>query len=673
MSGAEDIVDVYQKKPKQTDSKGNKGQRKLQNQNKNNDSNMNKKDQLEKQEIIQKFYQNGNEQDSPSKCEVQNVEEQKLDFELKIPQIQQIFGEQFTKKQIKNALRDHNMNLDQTIDSLLSKNSNQNSQKSQSNDNSGKKLASKNNLSSDGQLNLYQTDSEDKSLKLSQNSSDKDSAYKIQQNQQKINEVKDLFQNLNDELVQEALEMHNGDVPQTIDYLLDEDNRKSLELCIQDHKQNIGAVGDQLEQIICDIVDEEQEDEFDLMMEIQNKENDIDDLNIEEDLYISNIKKSMSKEEQQDPQIQKILKESLFYAKQYEILSKFNSNQNSSSSHQKKQRDTQIELKKNRSQNYKLDLEYFKEQYIKENSKKAKNQFEINMSDFPSIVKQESGPQGNIIKQLNNQKKLEYNPNKNEWNQTVFQNEGISYFGQQLLEDLSSKFPHVSRDVLIDIFKDLNENSEATEQFLINQFGKSNIKREIIIKKKPIQKQNEEEDEEIDQDEILDQKIQNFQKKYGQKSFKEVREEIQNIYKYNKAYQFAERNCDTKAKFSLNKYFQDSRASLFDLQQYSKALCLREVRSQNPIQKIDLHGFYAEEALDVLKDQILYMIDLARSNQQSRLKISNNYIQLEIVTGRGSHSVGNVSVLKPRVIQFLKLAKYNYRAEEGKIMARIPY
>ncbi|KAL4468850.1 hypothetical protein ABPG72_008777 [Tetrahymena utriculariae] len=673
MSGEQGIVDVYVKKAKQPEHSGRKGQGKFQNQKKKSDSNFNQQEKLQKEEIIQKFNQNGKADDSPIKYEVQNIEEYKQDFKVKINQIQCVVCEQYTKKQIKNALRDHNMNLEQTVDSLLKKISQQNSNDSQASNSSGKKLASKNNISLDGYQNLESNDSEDKCLKLSQNSSDKDSSYKIQHYQQKINEVKELLPRLSDELVSEALEMHQGDVNQTIDYLLQEDNCKSLELCIQEHKQNIGVVGNHLEQIICDIIDEEQQDELDFMMEIQNKQNEIDDLNIEEDLYLSNIKKSMSKEEQQDPYIQKVLKESLFYAQQYKQYEKFSENKNSNPSCYKKQRDNQIQLQKSSSQNYQLDLEYFKEQLIKDNSKKNKNQYEINMSDFPAMIKQQSGPQGNIIKSLNNQKKLEYNPNKNEWNQTVFQNEGISYFGQQLLEDLSTKFPHVSRDVLIDVFKELNENSEATEQFLIQNFGKPDIRREIIIKKQPKQQNNDEEDEEIDQDDILDQRIQKFEKKYGQRSFKEVREEIQNIYKYNKAYQFAERNCDSKAKFNLNKYFSGSNVSLLELQDYSKALCLREVRSQDPIQKIDLHGFYAEEALDVLKDQVVYMIDLARQKYLSKLRISNNYIQLEIITGRGSHSIGNVSVLKPRVIQFLKLAKYNQKVDEGKIIAKIPF
>ncbi|KAL4431835.1 hypothetical protein ABPG74_015275 [Tetrahymena malaccensis] len=667
-------VVVYQKKEKKPEFSNRKGQGKHQNQSKNNDSNQKQQQELLNQQMIERFNQNEQQDNSPIKQEVQNIEEQKQDFEVKIKEIQEIVGDSHTKKQIKNALRENNMSLEQTIDSLLNKISSQKSKDSQASNSSGKKLPSKNSISSDGQPKFQFIDSDDKDLKLSQDSSDKDSPYKIQHYQQKINEVKEVVPHLSDEIVQEALELNNGDVKQTIEYLVSEDNCKSLELCIQEHKQNIGIVDNHLGQIIEDIIDEEQNDEFDLMMEIQKNQNEIDNLNIDEDLYISNIKKSMSKEEQQDPQIQNILKESLFYAKQYEIIRNCNQNKNSNANQQQQYRG--IQLKKNSSQNYKQNLEHFKQQFILndcKNSKNSKDKYEINMQDFPSIVKQQSGPQGNIIKNLNSQKKLEYNPNKNEWNQTIFQNEGISAFGQQLLEDLSTKFAHVNRDVLIDIFKDLSENYEATEQFLIQNFGKSNIKREIIIKTKPKQIDYDEEDEKIDQDDLLEQRIQNFQRKYGEIQFKEVREQIQNKYAYSKAYQFAERNSDAKAKFNLNKIFCNNQVSLSELQDYSKALCLREVRSQNPIQKIDLHGFYAEEALDVLKDQIIYMIDLARQKQLNKLKISNNYIQLEIVTGRGSHSKGNISVLKPKVIQFLKLARYNYKEEEGRVMAKIPY
>jgi len=38
-----------------------------------------------------------------------------------------------------------------------------------------------------------------------------------------------------------------------------------------------------------------------------------------------------------------------------------------------------------------------------------------------------------------------------------------------------------------------------------------------------------------------------------------------------------------------------------DMKEYSKALFLKELRKIKPMNKIDLHGFYKEEALEVLK------------------------------------------------------------------------
>lgn len=49
------------------------------------------------------------------------------------------------------------------------------------------------------------------------------------------------------------------------------------------------------------------------MMAIENDE--IEEFNVEEDLYLLNIKKSMSQEEQADPEIMRFLKVSAIFAK----------------------------------------------------------------------------------------------------------------------------------------------------------------------------------------------------------------------------------------------------------------------------------------------------------------------------------------------------------------------
>lgn len=87
----------------------------------------------------------------------------------------------------------------------------------------------------------------------------------------------------------------------------------------------------------------------------------------------------------------------------------------------------------------------------------------------------------------------------------------------------------------------------------------------------------------------------------------------------------------------MNRYFAEQNGGMTqqDMKEYSKALFLKELRKTKPMNKIDLHGFYKEEALEVLKTQIMYLKKIAREGKMNSLQINGRYITLEIITGKG--------------------------------------
>lgn len=62
---------------------------------------------------------------------------------------------------------------------------------------------------------------------------------------------------------------------------------------------------------------------------------------------------------------------------------------------------------------------------------------------------------------------------------------------------------------------------------------------------------------------------------------------------------------------------------------------------------LDLHGLYRGEAVQMLED---FLFD-------SRQK---GFTQVEIITGRGSHSLNGVPVLKNAVLSYLNIHSFSY-------------
>lgn len=80
--------------------------------------------------------------------------------------------------------------------------------------------------------------------------------------------------------------------------------------------------------------------------------------------------------------------------------------------------------------------------------------------------------------------------------------------------------------------------------------------------------------------------------------------------------------------------------------------------SGDSLSSIDLHGLRVQEALDILDEYIDRVGAHARMNGLANAK-------LEVITGRGVHSVRNIPILKPAVEKHLRAIGLRYSELEG--------
>lgn len=73
---------------------------------------------------------------------------------------------------------------------------------------------------------------------------------------------------------------------------------------------------------------------------------------------------------------------------------------------------------------------------------------------------------------------------------------------------------------------------------------------------------------------------------------------------------------------------------------------------------IDLHGLRVQEALDILDEYLDHAMASARMNGSQSAK-------LEVITGRGVHSVRNIPILKPAVEKHLRELGHRFSELEG--------
>lgn len=111
----------------------------------------------------------------------------------------------------------------------------------------------------------------------------------------------------------------------------------------------------------------------------------------------------------------------------------------------------------------------------------------------------------------------------------------------------------------------------------------------------------------------------------------------------------------------------------------SKIIFLSKLRKQNNYRDIDLHGFYLEEALDIVIDQIRYMkskMELGLVTDYASQNIKKYpYLKYNIITGKGKNSQNNLPVLLPSIKKLFERKKFDFKAfeHEGRIEIYIPF
>ena len=84
------------------------------------------------------------------------------------------------------------------------------------------------------------------------------------------------------------------------------------------------------------------------------------------------------------------------------------------------------------------------------------------------------------------------------------------------------------------------------------------------------------------------------------------------------------------------------RARLLSLENLSKDIFLKRIRAEGRLCEIDFHGFFLEEALDILHIHIEYLLDYMEINKIKK------QVKLTLVTGKGTHSTNKKPVLFPK-------------------------
>lgn len=84
---------------------------------------------------------------------------------------------------------------------------------------------------------------------------------------EKVLKIKGILNDLKEDLIIEALEMHSGNVEETLDYLADENNVKSLCVSLQEHCADLEDVDSRLESILENICEEDEEREYKMLFD----------------------------------------------------------------------------------------------------------------------------------------------------------------------------------------------------------------------------------------------------------------------------------------------------------------------------------------------------------------------------------------------------------------------
>ena len=125
----------------------------------------------------------------------------------------------------------------------------------------------------------------------------------------------------------------------------------------------------------------------------------------------------------------------------------------------------------------------------------------------------------------------------------------------------------------------------------------------------------------------------------------------------DKFYSNNESNKNTKRKNKTNKKFN---------YKIDENLISDFLKKNADCKRIDLHGYRLAEAMLIVKKKIEMMKRIIEENDLQ------NGLELIIVTGRGIHSPGQIPVLRPNILRWLKRQKYSVNeSDPGALYVKI--
>ena len=88
------------------------------------------------------------------------------------------------------------------------------------------------------------------------------------------------------------------------------------------------------------------------------------------------------------------------------------------------------------------------------------------------------------------------------------------------------------------------------------------------------------------------------------------------------------------------------------------------------LRSIDLHGFFVHEAEDLVLDILTFIREVISEKKLSL--VAGRHFLIEIITGRGTHSLNRIARIHPAIISLLRGEKVDVNEKEGKIVAKVP-
>lgn len=243
---------------------------------------------------------------------------------------------------------------------------------------------------------------------------------------------------------------------------------------------------------------------------------------------------------------------------------------------------------------------------------------------------------------------------------------------EELLQ-LHEEFPLISHERIKTFYKYLGEDYHLTKTFILSEFSlyhqearvRSTRTTESEGEKNFMKNSGGSTLSLLDKPLIFTELLQRASaSSFVRDKFNEFRRHVADA---QRQYSVISRHCRDIRNSKLNKIRRDAE---FELQRYSSLskTLIMEYCIVTGLKSIDLHGFYVHEAEDIVLD----ILGLIREGIASgKLQKPGKYYGIEIITGKGSHSLNRVAKIHPAIVSLLRGEKVDISEKEGKIIAKI--